>query len=176
MYIFGRNGSVLICSLRGPLSLLTVAPLPYINLSFVFIMNLYLPPVGMCLWKLPRPERFAPPTDGQMKKTDSSYLLYLEKNGLTPMLDLYKTLIGDSEPFWKSINKYLSLTMNQLHPPPWCYNRILQLATCTLHYITYLHYITLHYITLHYITSHHIALHCIALHYITLHTYITYIT
>ena len=71
---FGRNGSVLMCSLRRPLSLLTVSPLPYKNLSFVFIMNLYLaclhlPPVGMCLWKLPHPERFAPPTDGQMIKT-----------------------------------------------------------------------------------------------------------
>ena len=35
------------------------------------------------------------------------------------MLDLYKTIIEHSEPFWTSINKYLSLTMNQLHPSPW---------------------------------------------------------
>ena len=100
---------MLICSLRGPLSLLTVSPLLYNNLSFVFIMNLYLaclhlPPVGMCLLKLPHPERFAPPTDGQMKKNDLSYLLYVEKKGLTPTLDLDKTIIDHSEPF--CINQY----------------------------------------------------------------------
>ena len=50
-------------------------------------------------WKLPHPERFAPPTDGQMKKNDLSYLLYVEKKGLTPTLDLDKTIIDHSEPF-----------------------------------------------------------------------------
>ena len=80
---------MLICSLRRPLSLLTVSPLLYNNLSFVFIMNLYLaclhlPPVGMCLLKLLHPERFAPPTDGQMKKNDLSYLLYVGKKGSYP--------------------------------------------------------------------------------------------
>ena len=36
------------------------------------------------------------------------------KKGLTPTFDLYKTIIDHSEPFWTSINKYLSLTM--IHP------------------------------------------------------------
>ena len=36
-------------------------------------------------WKLPHPERFAPPTDGQMIKNKNdrlSYLLYLEKGAI----------------------------------------------------------------------------------------------
>ena len=60
-----------------------------------------------------------PPRTVRWKKSDLSYLLYLGKKGLTPMLDLYQTIIDHSEPFWTSINKYLSLTMNQLHPSPW---------------------------------------------------------
>ena len=111
MYMFfcERNGSVLMCSLRRPLSLLTVSPLPYKNLSFVFIMNLYLaclhlPPVGVCLWKLPRPERFAPPTDGQMIKNKNdrlSYLLYLEKGAILNTINT----INHYELFWTNINK-----------------------------------------------------------------------
>ena len=74
---FGGNGSVLICALRRPLSLLTASPLPYKNLSFVFIMRLYLaclhlPPVGMCLLGNFRTRSASlPPRTVRWKKTTS---------------------------------------------------------------------------------------------------------